>query len=62
MDFAAWEKLSDSDKLQLAALMVAIPQILDDLAEEVSAPSRGWEPWKQLNQEALKLLGALLKK
>lgn len=62
MDLAAWKQLSDNDRLQLASLMVEMPLILDDLAEEVSAPSRGWEPWKQLNQDAVMLLGALLKK
>ena len=62
IDVLAWNALNEKDQEQLVRLMLAIPSILDDLADEVAAPHRGWEPWLQLNAATLELLKGLFLK
>jgi len=62
IDVLAWNALNEKDQEQLVRLMLAIPSILDDLADEVAAPHRGWEPWLQLNAATLEVLKGLFLK
>jgi len=60
VDMNAFDSLTADDKLQFVALMGTISQFLDDIADEVAEPDRGWGPWRAINDEALKVLRGIV--